>query len=97
MLSPRQAEGYHVTDSIEFQKAVIHINKGRDVYHAVSSTCCYPHMATATRPHEEHVLDTHVFQGGSDRSSVTAWRGHANFFCHPQRDEALPPLTVPRR
>ena len=73
MLSPRQAEGYHVTDSIEFQKAVIHINKGRDVYHVVSSTCCYPHMATATRPHEEHVLDTHVFQGGSDRSFVAAW------------------------
>ena len=75
MLSPRQAEGYHVTDSIEFQKAVIHINKGRDVYHVVSSTCCYPHMATVTRPHEEHVLDTHVFQGGSDRSFVAAWRG----------------------
>jgi hypothetical protein len=30
-------------------------------------------MATATRPHEEHVFNTHVFQDGSDRSFVAAW------------------------
>jgi hypothetical protein len=72
VLSQQQAEGYHVTDSIEFQKLIIHINITKWLScHLINLV--YPHMATATSPHEEHVFDTHVFQDGSDRSFVAAW------------------------